>query len=181
MVFPFAKVIPEIVAVTPDPTTNIRFALLPLIVRLDAPGPVIVRFVLMPRVLSSVIVPVTPKIIVSPEEALTIALRSDPGPLSFVLVTVIVAPNAGETTRLPRMSPRMVTVVRNRRVVEAKGGRRAVAHVPSDASVYRCRFRFMCVAFLPPEGGRSTVGPLSEISAILLKKKSGFNTVGIFS
>src|SRR5689334_19711712 len=118
------------VAVTPGSTANIRVALLPSILRLDAPGPMIVRFLCMPRVLPSVIVPVTPKIIVSPEDALSIALRSEPGPLSLVLVTVIGAPNAAETARLAMHNS-----------AEVKDRRREVAHVPSDVSVYRYRLR----------------------------------------
>src|SRR5258708_17530351 len=67
---------------------NTRLALLPLTVRLAAPGPLMVRFLLMaiwPVV--RVIVPVTPTLSVLPAQALAIALRSDPAPASLVLVT----------------------------------------------------------------------------------------------
>ena len=64
----------------------------PLIVRLAAPGPSIVSAsVTVGRLLPSVIVPVTAKVIVSaPGTALAsrIAWRSDPGPESLVVVTL---------------------------------------------------------------------------------------------
>src|SRR5258708_4378298 len=68
---------------------NTRLALLPLTVRLAAPGPLMVRFLLMATwPVVSVIVPVTPTLSVLPAQALAIALRNDPGPASLVLVTV---------------------------------------------------------------------------------------------
>jgi hypothetical protein len=53
------------------------------------------------------------KLITSPGKALMIAARSDPGPLSLVLVTIIVAlwlefaANAGQATRLENINPKI--------------------------------------------------------------------------
>ena len=53
--------------------------LFPPIARLEAPGPLIVRFFRMESApLDSVIAPLTLKLIVSPAEALAIASRSEP-------------------------------------------------------------------------------------------------------
>src|SRR5260370_28244634 len=81
-----------------EPTENTRTAPPPPIAKLDAPGPLIVKFVLIASVLLSVIVAgnVRLKLIVSPDAALAIAPRSEPGPLSFVLVTAIVFPKTCE-------------------------------------------------------------------------------------
>ncbi|PYU02338.1 MAG: hypothetical protein DMG38_00685 [Acidobacteria bacterium] len=74
--------------------------LFPLIARLEAPGPLIVRFLLIKSSpLVRVMVPVTPKLIVSPDDALAIESRSEPGPLSARLVTVIVAAKAGRALK----------------------------------------------------------------------------------
>src|SRR5205807_9326906 len=54
-------------------------------------------------VLLSVMVPVTLKLIASPEEALAIAARNESGPLSFVFLTVIVAPTTGKALNSPRI------------------------------------------------------------------------------
>src|SRR5438067_13001898 len=65
-----------------------------------APRPVMMRFLLITNSpLIRVMVPrLGAKVIVSPDEALRIACRNDPGPLSFVLVTGIVVACAGITT-----------------------------------------------------------------------------------
>jgi hypothetical protein len=82
--------------VIPAPIANTMLALLPLTVRLDAPGPVIVRFWLIVSVpVVNVIVPVTLKLIVSPGAAEAIAARSEPAPASLVLMTVVVLADAG--------------------------------------------------------------------------------------
>ena len=62
-------------------------------VKRSAPGPVIVRFL---PITNSPLVRVTAvrhgaKLIVSPDDALMIACRNEPRPLSFPFVTVIVA------------------------------------------------------------------------------------------
>src|SRR5438552_1904960 len=51
--FPPLIVIPEIVTVLPELTVNTRVTLLPLTLRLAAPGPVIVRFLLTVNSVSS--------------------------------------------------------------------------------------------------------------------------------
>src|SRR5258708_2531571 len=85
----------------PEPFEKPRAAPPPLIAKLDAPGPLIVKFVLIVSVLLSVIVAgkVRLKLIVSPDAALAIASRSEPGPLSFVLVTAIVFAKPCEQAR----------------------------------------------------------------------------------
>ena len=70
--------------------TRRRFAL-PLIARLSAPGPEIVMFLVTSNSpLVKPMVPVTAKPIMSPLFASASAWRNESGPLSFVLVTVIV-------------------------------------------------------------------------------------------
>ena len=58
-----------------------------------AKGPVIVRFLSITNssLVRLTVVTLGAKLIVSPGEALTIACRKEPGPLSFPLVTVMVA------------------------------------------------------------------------------------------
>src|SRR6266853_4328744 len=86
-----------------EPFEKTRAAPPPLIAKLDAPGPLIVKFVLIVSVLLSVIVAgkVRLKLIVSPDAALAIASRSEPGPLSFGFVTVAVLPNTGSALKIP--------------------------------------------------------------------------------
>src|SRR5438876_3612763 len=97
---PFSMVTPEITTVSPGAGIwKTRTDLFPLIARLDGPGPLIVRLVVMSSVLLSVIVPVTPKLIVSPELAAAIAARREPSPLSFVFVTVIVLAKPGDALK----------------------------------------------------------------------------------
>ena len=87
---------PEIEAVTFAMMWKIRNAgalVLRCTVRRPAPGPVIVRFLL---ITNSPLVRVTAvrhgaKLIVSPDEALRIACRNEPAPMSFPFVTVMVA------------------------------------------------------------------------------------------
>src|SRR5688572_3734018 len=74
----------------------------PLIVSKDAPGPVMVRdFAPLLSTVSAVLTVMVAgygrlKLIVSPLAAPAIAARNEPGPLSFVLVTVIVSPKTGK-------------------------------------------------------------------------------------
>lgn len=92
--FPPLRVTPEI-STLPPVILKMRLALLPLMRRLVLPGPAIVRFL---STTSSpparVIVPTTPNAIVSPGAAVAMASRSEPGPLSPVLVTLRVAASA---------------------------------------------------------------------------------------
>lgn len=82
--------------VTPGSITNTWAVLWPLAANWAAPGPWMVRSLSMTNFpVVSVIVPVTLNKIVSPGRAVAIALRSEPGPLSFVLVTVWVAAQQG--------------------------------------------------------------------------------------
>src|SRR5262245_49647868 len=77
------------------------FVLFPLMARFEAPGPLIVRSLLINK---RSVVKVTVagykrlKSIVSPETAFVIASRREPRPPSFVLVTVMVLPKAGRAT-----------------------------------------------------------------------------------
>src|SRR5262245_7700686 len=73
----------------------------PLIARLDAPGPLMVRMVLIVSGVSRLIVAGSgrEKLIVSAAAALSIAYRREPGPPSSVFVTVIVAPKTGKALR----------------------------------------------------------------------------------
>src|SRR5436190_7582753 len=102
---PFLMVRPEVMPTTPGWTWKMRnsgvpAAALRCTARLPAPGPVITRFLLIDSSpLVKVIAPVTEKSIVSPEVAAAIALRNEPGPLSVVVVTVIVAAIPGCTSR----------------------------------------------------------------------------------
>src|SRR5579862_8265664 len=94
--FPFVMVRPEIPTTEGAPISNTLDKLFPLTERLDAPGPLMVRVLLIKSSpVVSVIVPVTLKLMVSPGEVFAIAARRDPAPLSARLVTVIVAPKAG--------------------------------------------------------------------------------------
>jgi hypothetical protein len=92
---------PEIETIMPDPTVNARsmtVLLLASIVTLDAPGPAIVRCVLivrLPLVRLMTAGYVREKTMVSPEPALSMASRREPGPLSLVFTTVNVLPKAG--------------------------------------------------------------------------------------
>jgi hypothetical protein len=92
-------VTPEIVAATPELMEKTSTVLLPLIARLDAPGPLIVTFVPIVSVLASVTVPVIPKLMVSPGLAVAIAFLREPGPLSLLVVTVMVLPKAGAAAK----------------------------------------------------------------------------------
>src|SRR6478672_8084695 len=83
----------------------------PLIARLEAPGPFIVRFFLIKSgPVVSAIVPLTVTLIVSPGNAMAIASRKEPGPLSNAFVTGTLLPKAGnarrrlETTRPDRIA-----------------------------------------------------------------------------
>jgi len=87
--------------------------LFPLIATFGAPAPVIVRLVLIVSVLARVMVPVTLKLIVSPDDALAIAFRSEPAPLSARLVTVYVVAEAGMTLRAASITAIAVIPIRN--------------------------------------------------------------------
>src|SRR5215471_11492714 len=79
-------------------------ALFPSRARLVVPGPLMVRLVLISRLLASVMVPPTLKLITSPGCAFVTASRSDPGPLSFVLVTLMLAAYAREVNNTKHTS-----------------------------------------------------------------------------
>src|SRR6185369_1443833 len=79
---------PESVTVTPGMIENTATVLFPVMVKLNGPGPLTVRLVLMVSMLLRLMVPVTLKLMVSPEEADAIAARNEPGPLSLVFDTV---------------------------------------------------------------------------------------------
>jgi hypothetical protein len=80
---------PSISAVTPESIWNTRTVLRPLTASMSAPGPLIVRLLLISSVDESVIVPEAWTMIVVANE-FWIASRSEPGPESLVLVTVYV-------------------------------------------------------------------------------------------
>src|SRR5688572_30839250 len=94
---PLLIVIPSSVAVTPLLIKNTLDKLLPLIDNRPAPGPWIVRFLSITswpdvRVIVCEVAKMSgPKLIVPPAATSAIACRRLPAPLSFVLVTVIVA------------------------------------------------------------------------------------------
>src|SRR5258708_4161291 len=100
LVLPFSMVTPDMVTL-PAVIEKTCTALFPLIARLEAPGPLIVRFELIVSVLASVIVAgeARLKLMVSPGAAVVIAFRSDPAPLSLLFVTVMVAPKAGDALK----------------------------------------------------------------------------------
>ena len=87
-------VTPEIFTVIPPPIEKTSTALFPLIATLAAPGPLMVRLVLIVSVLARVMVAgdARLKLMVSPETAFAIASRSEPKPLSLVFVTVRLVP-----------------------------------------------------------------------------------------
>ncbi|PYL25158.1 MAG: hypothetical protein DMF44_03075 [Verrucomicrobia bacterium] len=81
---------PEMVTVWPEAMWKTRLWLLPLTARFSAPGPETVMLLsTSSSPLVSPIVPVTANSIVSPSFASVSAWRSEPGPLSFVFVTVM--------------------------------------------------------------------------------------------
>ena len=83
---------PEILTVLWGMTPNTNVAWLPSIKSWLVPGPEIVMFLTTTSPpLVSVIVPLTAKVILSPSCATASAWRSEPAPLSFVLVTVMMA------------------------------------------------------------------------------------------
>src|SRR5262245_2811401 len=87
---------PEMVTVSPEVMWNSRLLALPFTVRFSAPGPEIVTFLATNNSpLVNPIVPVTAKPIMSPSFASASGWRSEPGPLSFVLVTIIVGVGEG--------------------------------------------------------------------------------------
>src|SRR5438105_12979262 len=91
-------VIAEIWTVLPELLVNTRVTLLPLTVRLPAPGPVIVKFLLTVNSLSSVIELTPENVIVPPSQAVvTIASRKVFGPLSLGSVTTTEAEQTGPT------------------------------------------------------------------------------------
>src|SRR3954467_15198074 len=80
---------PEMVTVRPEVMWNTRLWLLPLTARLSEPGPEIVMLLITSSSpLVNPIVPVTAKPTTSPSSASSSAWRNEPGPLSFVLVTM---------------------------------------------------------------------------------------------
>src|SRR6476646_1570768 len=86
---PSLMVRPEMVAA---PTEKTDWNWMPTIERWSAPGPEIVTFLATTSApLVRVIVPRTAKVMRSPSCATASAWRNEPGPLSFVFVTVIVA------------------------------------------------------------------------------------------
>jgi hypothetical protein len=88
----FASVNPETLRV-PVVALKMRLAPLPLSVRTLAPGPLMLRLlVISSSPLVRVIVPDTAKVIVSPEAELAMVSRNDPGPLSLEKTTVRIAP-----------------------------------------------------------------------------------------
>ena len=87
-----------ILTLTPAAIDNTSTALFPLTAT-EAPAPVMVTLVLIVSVLARVIAPETPKFMVSPDAAPAIAALSEPAPLSFRLVTVIVLAEAGAATK----------------------------------------------------------------------------------
>ena len=102
----FDVVTPEMVTTLLVSIVKTRLALLPLMVRLAALGPVMLRFLLMfscPFV--RVMVPVTPKVMVSPESASAIVCRREPAPLSSVLVTVKISGKPDPTSNPSRGRP----------------------------------------------------------------------------
>jgi hypothetical protein len=102
---------PDMITVDVAPIEITCTALLPLMNRLEAPGPVIVRFLLIDSVLARVMVEGAArlKLIVSPLEALAMAARREPDPLSAVLVTVKVAASADEVMKQQRTAIRIAT------------------------------------------------------------------------
>src|SRR3954468_14707335 len=106
-VFPFVIVKPLIVTLLFEAIRNTRLAALPLMARLGAPGPDIVTFLFtMSWAVVKVIVPVTEKLIVSPSLAIPSASRNDPGPLSLVLVTVMISADTDAGTATMHNSAR---------------------------------------------------------------------------
>jgi hypothetical protein len=82
---------PEMVTVLPATISNTLVKAFPSIARLAAPGPMIVRLLLInSSPLAKVMVPVAVTQIVSPDAALAIVARSEPAPLSAVLLIVVV-------------------------------------------------------------------------------------------
>jgi len=82
----------------------------PLIARADAPGPVMVKDLSAAlSIVSAVLIVMVAgrtrlKLIVSPLAEASMAARSEPGPLSFVFVTMSVLPNAGATMINPSIA-----------------------------------------------------------------------------
>ena len=93
---PLVIVNPEMVTI-PAKFSNTRETALPLTARVAAPGPLMVTlWVTCSSPLVNRMVPETPVAsIVSPSLAMLSAWRSEPGPLSFVLVTKMVVAYAG--------------------------------------------------------------------------------------
>ena len=104
---PFATVRPSMVTVLPGLTSNTRLCKLPSTARLFAPGPLMVTSLstFSSPLVSVILCPLSDesKLIVSPSFASTSAWRSEPGPLSLVLMTVIVAADAALV--LSRIAP----------------------------------------------------------------------------
>ena len=126
LLFPLVMVTPEMVTVFPLLMLKTRLLLLPLTVKRLAPGPVIVRFLLISSSpLVSVIV-CTPgsTVIVSLSAASAIASRKLPGPLSLVLLTT--GPGS------PSATSTIVTVaLANPRLVPVEGELRVKSNVSS--------------------------------------------------
>src|SRR6266545_2231109 len=90
---------PEMATVLPGPTWNTRLVAFPSTARLSAPGPEMVMFLsTSSSPLVKPILPDTAKVMVSPSLASASAWRNEPGPLSLVFVTVIVAACARNAT-----------------------------------------------------------------------------------
>src|SRR6266571_1036669 len=96
---PFMIVRLEIVTVLAEAMWNTRLMALPFTARLAAPGPEMVMLLFTTSSpLVNPMVPVTAKLIVSPSFTMASALRSEPGPLSLMLVTVMVSLRAVSAT-----------------------------------------------------------------------------------
>src|SRR5262245_60292058 len=83
---------------------KIRVLLLPLIWVNDTPRPSILKFFEIVNAELNVTLPTTPKLIVSPVEAVVIRSRKVPGPLSARLVTVIIAACTEQTQHRAKLS-----------------------------------------------------------------------------
>jgi len=93
---PLEIVIAEMATLVPGAMWNTRLLVLPFTARLSAPGPDSVIFLsTSSSPLVRAIVPVMAKVTSSPSFAMASASRSDPGPVSFVFVTVMISAKAG--------------------------------------------------------------------------------------
>ena len=155
VVEPSVMVRPLKLAVTPPSTWNTRLAPPPLTVSLLAPSPSIVTFtpIVSGPEFSVIVSPLRllAKLIVSPLEAVVMAARSEPGPLSWLFMTVTVLSSVRSSIRSTRG--------KNCRRLECLPSRRLGAGIASVARYHSTDSRTGTSQVTPVVSEKRSAGP----------------------